>query len=378
MALTSGEKMMQRIILLVLATLWSLLIYTLNSFIYSQEKQRIAVYNINLGNTNFDNIPAEEFANRIVSVGNQIIERTSSGMSSWDLIGLNECFARKVNKHGFFWCDRYYSEKNVPCQPTNTESLTAPCLASYLTFTSGNNINNYSFQLGEVGIVAMGELMVPIESKAWRIGNRPLPCKLRRQLVGTRFRINTTGHILPFFSTHIGPDDMKKKQLEDLVSDIKDWWKPGDLTPVVVGDFNMYKSWDEYNLMSQNFDEVGALFGKDRTEQIWIGKENSFPGSSGKMKAVRYEIFDSSTPTHSFDHPATYAELETPVGQDVNLSNGEILSNEEKTYYALKTIAVSNYSVKSEGKLTLIAGDKISLKSNFHVESGGFFNAKIE
>lgn len=275
-------------------------------------KEIISIHNINLGHGEFDKIPPVEFAERIRVTGDQIVEDVKAGKTSWDILGLNECFAKKTRKIGGIWCDKYYKEKTVPCLVTNTQSYTASCLSSFLTAGFGNNVNNYSFQEGEVGTVANGKLFDVIEEKAWRIGKRPLLCELRRQVVGTRLRINSTGHILPFFSTHISSDASKREdQIRHLIAAIKELWQPGDLTPIVVGDFNYWITQDKW--MGAEFDEVGLLFGHDRTEHIWIGKESSFPGASGAMEIMDYQEFGISTPEHHFDHPITYSELATPV-----------------------------------------------------------------
>jgi len=284
----------------------------------------------------YDVIDSEDFAGRLDTIANLLLRDLDSGNRSWDLIGLSGAYSKR---QGTFVT---LKEMSHPCRCYNAghpgwtagEKLTTRCLASYLQKKKGWTDEvvpkiDVNHQKGEIGLIARQEKYDVLDGVVYKkLLGRTWFGIARKRVLGTRLRIKDTGHILPFYATHISSGvqpfrpgtsaNNTTKQVRDLVSAIKNWWHPGDLTPIVVGTFNFKRGTRCYDIMSKDFDEVGHNYGYDGIEQVWIGKETSFPGARGRMEAVRYEdlgVFDSDS-TGLSDYSVCYVELLTP-GPDV-------------------------------------------------------------
>jgi hypothetical protein len=302
---------------------------------YAQDRVRCAIHTINL-NMAYDVIDSENFARRLDTIANLLLRDLDSGNRSWDLIGLSGAYSKR---QGTFVT---LKEMSHPCRCYNAghpgwtagKKLTTRCLASYLQKKKGWTDEvvpkiDINHQKGEIGLIAREEKYDVLDGVVYKkLLGRTWFGMARKRVLGTRLRIKDTGHILPFYATHISSGvqpfhpgtsaNNTTKQVRDLVSAIKNWWHPGDLTPIVVGTFNFKRGTRCYDIMSKDFDEVGHNYGYDRIEQVWIGKETSFPGALGRMEAVRYEdlgVFDSDS-TGLSDYSVCYVELLTP-GPDV-------------------------------------------------------------
>ena len=302
---------------------------------HAQDRVRCAIHTINL-NMAYDVIYSEDFAERVETIANLLLKDLDSGNRSWDLIGLSGAYSKR---QGTFVT---LKEMSHPCNCYNAghpgwtagEKLTTRCIANYLQkkkgWTDGVGPKiDIKHQKGEIGLIARDEKFEVLDGVVYKkLLGKTWFGKARKRVLGTRLHIKDTGHILPFYSTRIGPGvhsfsprtsaNNKTKQVRDLVSAIKKWWHPGDLTPVVVGTFNFKRSTACYDIMRKDFDEVGHIYGYDGIEQVWIGKETSFPGARGRMEVVCYEnlgVFDNDS-TGLSDYSVCYVELLTP-GHDV-------------------------------------------------------------
>jgi hypothetical protein len=299
---------------------------------HSYERERISVHTINL-NPAHKQLGPDGLAASVDSIAKILLDDLESGTRSWDLIGLSEayCEPRGIFEACTKTPHRCLSHDPDDPGPSIGKKLTTPCLATYLQLNNdrkGTPDANINRQKGSIGFLARGEkfeILGGLVKKKALGGTWFKPSGKR--VLGARLRIKSTGHILPFYTTEVGcgvPRDPKTaasieaKQIQDLILAIKNWWRSGDLTPVVVGTFNLTRGDQCYDLMSKDFDEVGRDVDLEGMEQIWIGKENSFPGSSGRMEVVRYETLQSFQDDHGAlpDHAISYAELLTP-GPDV-------------------------------------------------------------
>ncbi|UCH06096.1 MAG: hypothetical protein JSV55_08030 [Deltaproteobacteria bacterium] len=299
---------------------------------HSHERERISVHTINL-NPAHKELGPDGLAASLDSIAKILLDGLVSGTRSWDLIGLSEayCEPRGIFEACTKTPHRCLSHDPDDLGPSIGKEFTTRCLATYLQLNKGRkgtpdaNINR---QKGSVGFLARGE---KFEILGGLVKNKALGGTWfkpsGKRVLGARLRIKSTGHIFPFYTTNVGAGvsrdpktgaSIETKQMQDLISAIKNWWRSGDLTPVVVGTFNLTKDHQCYDLMREDFDEVGRKVDFKGMEQIWIGKKSSFPGSRGRMEVVRHETLRSLQDGHGAlpDHAVSYAELLTP-GPDV-------------------------------------------------------------
>jgi len=302
---------------------------------YPQERVRCTIHAINL-NMAYEVIDSEDIAERLDTIASSFLRYLDSGNRSWDLIGLSGAYSKF---QGTFVT---LKEMSHPCRCYNAghpgwtagEKLTARCLANYLQKKKGwkHGIRpkiDINHQKGEIGLIAREGKFELLDGLVYqKLLGRTWFGTVRRRVLGTRLRIKDTGHILPFYATHISSGaqsfppgtsaNNSTKQIRDLVSAIKNWWHPGDLTPIVVGTFNFKRGTVCYDIMSRDFDEAGHNCGYNGIEQVWIGKEPSFPGARGRMEVVRHENPEGfeNEGTELSDYSLCYVELLTP-GPDV-------------------------------------------------------------
>jgi hypothetical protein len=200
--------------------------------------------------------------------------------------------------------------------------LAAECFDASLR---GGIPSDLFFQHGEIAIIARREKFEHTGSQVMtkRLGYKWFGT-VRRHVLGVRLTIKETGHVLPFFSTHITSfedewytRDQAKAQLEDLNSAIRHWWKRGDLTPIVVGDFNSHH-WDreDWGIMERNFTLVQEARNQPGgIEHIWIGRRDRFKGSSGSFIVTRGEFLaDFGDGASNFsDHGVPFAMVSGPT-----------------------------------------------------------------
>ena len=298
----------------------------------AHERERLSVHKINLNPTH-EELGPDALARRVNAVATLLRNDLESGTRSWDLIGLSQayCEPRGIFNTCAETPHRCLSHGPDDSSSTPGKQLSTHCLAGSLqgkTGRIGTPKANITRQKGTVGFVAREEKFEILDGV---VNNKALGGTWFRasgkRVLGARLRIKPTGHILPFYAAEVGsgvsPEtgtaaSTKAKQVEDLISAVKTWWRSGDLTPLVVGTFSLAGDNTCYDLMREDFDEVGSDLCSNGMEQIWIGKESSFHGSSGRMEIVRYETLESFGEDANTlpDHSVSYIELLTP-GPDV-------------------------------------------------------------
>lgn len=266
----------------------------------------VSIHNINLGE-------CEQSVDRYAPRLGNIADKVASDLSHpWDLIGLNECSAKVVGT-----VDVHYEKRTIPCRASGKRLLSVECFDAHLRNGKATDI---VFQGGECGVVASSQKfeLADFVVRHALLGNR-LPNTKRRDVVGSRLRIKGEGYALPFYSTHISyytgfPPDQARVQLEHLVKKIRGWWIKGDLTPVVVGDFNSH-GWGSkhWSIMKYYFEQVkGELEGK--IEHVWIGKRHRFRGSCGNVtvnRTDRMPEYDDDAVSLT-NHGVSYVEIAGP------------------------------------------------------------------
>ena len=220
---------------------------------HSDERERLFVHTINL-NPAHKQLGPDGFAARVDSIAKMLLDDLESSTRSWDLIALSETYCEP---RGIFKACTGTPHRCLFRGPDNSgqtidKKLTTPCLAAYLQLNKGRagkpkeTINR---QEGSVGFVARGEKFeIPDGVIKHKLLGGTWFKPSGKRVLGARLRIKSTGHILPFYTTEVGcgvPTDPETlasnetKQIQDLISVVKTWWRSGDLTPVVVGTFNL-------------------------------------------------------------------------------------------------------------------------------------------
>jgi hypothetical protein len=283
----------------------------------SPPESTLAIWNINLCDNRKCHTGEASYAVQIGHIADMVnaISSQKTPPLRWDLIGLNEAFAHREGDFvfGVGWNIRYVADE-IDCRETRSTILTTLCFNAHLRNSSMPR--DWTDQKGEVGIIARSDIFTKtlggnhrnLSSAASGLAGR-----VRRNLLGHRFMIKAQGYVLPFYSTHL--TGKRVGELDDLLDAMKDWWQPGDLTPVLVGDFNFDSGEPElFARMTNYFTLVGAGEGANNSiEQIWVGKPDKFPGSVGAMRMVRFEYFREFLNVEGdlSDHPVSYAELIT-------------------------------------------------------------------
>lgn len=303
---------------------------------------KIAVWNINLCDNKKCHDGQMSYAGQIGHIADTVV--SLSGLKNpplkWDLIGLSEAFAHRKGDwiFGVGWNIRYVADE-IKCHETANSILTIPCFDSHLRNSAVPE--DWSDQRGEVGLLANSDVFTKSLGGYHRnlsTAVSGLAGRVRRDLLGHRFIIKSQGYVLPFYSTHLTGERLG--ELEDLLDAITDWWQAGDLTPLVVGDFNFSAgSPSLFGKMSEYFTLIGTGSGaSNRIEQIWVGKTEKFPGSLGAIQEARWEYLTEfrDVAADLSDHAVPYAELKTPSEDCLRIAPNtlRIVSRNGKYYIA--------------------------------------------
>jgi endonuclease/exonuclease/phosphatase family metal-dependent hydrolase len=195
----------------------------------------------------------------------------------------------------------------------------AGCLASEFTFLYGQKAEaripekNWWEDIREgLGIIADDNWKI-IDTKSWSLGND-------RTLMEVFLEHKTKGYKLRFYNTHFSSnvgvkwyqkllygykssrDEGEKRrivQARKLIRIVMERAKPGELPPVVVGDFNAGRNFvrgkaeASVRKMEKHFWQPLDNFSSSCTgytvrDLIYIGKKESFPYSRGRFQLVRW------------------------------------------------------------------------------------------
>lgn len=271
----------------------------------------IRVYNINL----LKDCRNDQYSGKLEFLATLIHDRDNLDLKTWDILGLNECWFNYDGKR-----NRTIVGKKIPLKGSLIDSFrcfTPDCLHRY--FQNIDDIyadTNIYTQKGCVGYLARSNRFTVENGMVVHglMGNRK---QTKYSIVGTRLRLKNTGKILPFYCVHLPTDEGNLyKCVEFLKIFIASWWVQGDLTPLILGDFNFYKKNALLqSMMEGSFHAVHLLFGHDIKEHVWVGREDKFNSSVGKLEAISFNFLDEFTniwdPCKS-DYPIPIVEFQEP------------------------------------------------------------------
>lgn len=183
-----------------------------------------------------------------------------------------------------------FREKTLDCpfDEVDTELVSINCLVGGL-----NDADYLVHQKGEVGIIARGQfidqLQVNGESFISELIGPERAGGIQRRFIASRFRIKSPGRNVLLVSIHLshgGTDAERKEELEDLIQNIKSMFVPGDLTPILAGDFNCH-SWSSGLRAAMYRDFMIATTNKEGwPDHVFIGRPQSFPNNGGVLLPV--------------------------------------------------------------------------------------------
>lgn len=221
-----------------------------------------------------DKEDAAAFAARLGRVA-EVLRKSS--LPKFDLLGVAGAYAPIS---GLFPLPE---EKKIPVD--GGSMLAVEALAKKLSDREGEHFFHLSSEQGILGragrVENVGEWM-------FRNIGPYLPGALRRCAIGGRIRIDEHDDILPFFVARISPSSanaaLRQAQVMGLIAMVKETWQPGDLTPLVVGQFGFDRdSKTLWEMMSTDFDEITVAHGAGGTDHIWLGKESAFRNARGTL-----------------------------------------------------------------------------------------------
>jgi endonuclease/exonuclease/phosphatase family metal-dependent hydrolase len=147
---------------------------------------------------------------------------------------------------------------------------------------------------GDVGIVAGPEWRL-VAHRSWLLGrdawlHDPGTIPYRRYLLEAAFealrpegrglRDSATGRRLRFYDTHLShgrQEEQRVEQIRRLIEVVLSRATPGELPPLLAGDFNAGPGSEVWRLLEQHF----TLLHADRVDAIWAGRPASFPHAAG-------------------------------------------------------------------------------------------------
>jgi hypothetical protein len=184
------------------------------------------------------------------------------------------------------------------------------CFERSLGRAYGGGTTTTSF--AKLGIVAGAPWNI-LRGDHWKIGSDGL-FEDDRYLLEAYVRNDSTGRVFRFYTTHLSHDShypdgslktsrarQRVEETSALLGRIIERVQPGELPPIVVGDFNA--SMDQravYESMKARFENVGELalhcLGSDAGgapnevpfDHLWIGRPNAFTGTQGHWRILRY------------------------------------------------------------------------------------------
>ena len=114
-----------------------------------------------------------------------------------------------------------------------------------------------------------------------------------RYLLGARFKFKGTNYHFNFYSTHLSTEKCwrcRTRQSEEIMKLVQANYKPGDLPPVVVGDFNTKgdEGREVEAKMRRDYLDLGLYFGFEIINKIWVGKPEAFSGATSSWEPVSF------------------------------------------------------------------------------------------
>lgn len=289
----------------------------------------INIYNANL--SGIASTPGRDFARRLKNIALTIAELDNMRGKAGNLFGFSEAYHTTTGGRLSRFQESIPGLIPCPLNGTQNQDTTHHCffcnwfgaLNAKLRDREGETLGAFGHQCGEVAILARRDIFEMVSGSDFITANIGPPAwgpfdwgSRRRYLIGARLQVKGTKYVLPFYSVHLsGIKRYQKDECRKIIEIVKDNWVEGDLTPVVVGDFNFStKDKDQYKVMNKHFSEVGISYGQDSIEHIWVGREVKFPKNVGALRTKDFQYYRefNDFSANLTDHPISYAELEFP------------------------------------------------------------------
>ncbi|HWC30849.1 MAG TPA: hypothetical protein VG845_12290 [Dehalococcoidia bacterium] len=187
-------------------------------------------------------------------------------------------------------------------------------LAGYLQELYGGPVAHCS--RGDVGIVAGPEFEITAH-RAWLLGrdswlHDPLSIPYRRYLLEGELRHVALGRRLRFYATHLShgaQESQRARQTERLLSLIQRRAAPGELLPLLAGDFNAIAGSACFRQIETHFELLHA----DSVDAIWAGRASSFPSSAGSYAVRKTSLMNLTSEGLCDSHESPSVALEIRI-----------------------------------------------------------------
>lgn len=226
---------------------------------------------------------------------------------------------------------------NCPYDESDEKLLSINCLEKGLRRMT--DPNHLMHQKGELGIIASNLYFeqLPVNEAGdleyHKLIGPERTGGIQRRLIASRFKSKTFNKNVLFVSTHLshaGSPEERQEELRDLIRNIKEIFTPGDLTPILAGDFNC-RSWKAglRRIIYQDFmivDEAGSI------DNVFIGRPQSFPENGGVLlpkanSVVRLRPYYQGTKLSDHEYFSAVVEYD-PDNQPTYLAPPEIGTGE--------------------------------------------------
>jgi len=194
----------------------------------------------------------------------------------WNLVGLTELRYRRDQPNSLSHVALESLQFNCGPYAGNTVGYGADCFGKHTHAVvaktdRGLGYNaNFEFEL------------IPDSFRNSHIGEQRATI-IHRTVMGARFRARYwDGIVVPFYVVHIsstGDEDRQRAELRDLIDLLHSWYVPGDMPPVVVGDFNCH-NWTQslQQLILNEFADVTA--GLNEVMRILVSRPQHYPSAA--------------------------------------------------------------------------------------------------
>lgn len=150
-----------------------------------------------------------------------------------------------------------------------------------------------------------------VSESRWELGKdgwRKWPKRSTRYLFEVKLIHVATRRGVRFYTTHLSHGDdqsgQRVEQIAKLLKIVRERARPGELPPIVVGDFNRLPT----SRIGQMMDEHFALAHNSNYDQIWIGRKRTFIGARGNLVPIAVSIVELE-PSGLSDHNAPRATV---------------------------------------------------------------------
>jgi hypothetical protein len=179
----------------------------------------------------------------------------------------------------------------------------------YKASASAIHEKNPGIVVGAPWMIAASAVWTISKHTRWKVG-MPFWENYHRYLLEAKLENAKNGYSLRFYSTHLTPgnekvdNDERRNEVDNVIRIVLKQAQPGELPPIVVGDFNAGKDDAEIEKMHQHF----HIINDSSVDLIWVGRLTSFPMCKGSYVLVSTDTVYLTTAKCS-DHNSPSAGL---------------------------------------------------------------------